>query len=118
LNPAQHSTGFALRLLSTLAFWLLLMKKRCQKLHHAKANKCLSGQNVCFTKDNGPCHKRVTTPDHAPVIIATRQDWKKSKQIADEHGWEMDANDLADQIRGMEQVLAELQLPADQRPKR
>jgi hypothetical protein len=45
------------------------------------------------------------------------EDLKKSKQMADEKGWEMYANDLADQIRGMEQVLAELQLPADQRQK-
>ena len=88
-----------------------------QCLHHAKANKCPSGQNACFTKDNGPCHKLVTTPEHAPVIIATMEDLKKSKQIADEKGWEMYANDLGEQIRGMEQVLAEVQLPADQRPK-
>lgn len=88
-----------------------------QCLHHAKANKCPYGQNVCFTKDNGPCHKLVTTPEHAPVIIATMEDLKRSKQIADEQGWEMYANDLADQISGMERVLAELQLPADQRSK-
>lgn len=88
-----------------------------QCLHHAKANKCPYGQNVCFTKDHGPCHKLVTTPEHAPVIIATMEDLKKSKQIADEKGWEMYANDLADQIRGMELVLAELHLPADQRSK-
>jgi integrase/recombinase XerD len=88
-----------------------------QCLHHAKANKCPYGQNVCFTKDNGPCHKLVTTPEHASVIIATMEDLKRSKQIADEKGWEMYANDLADQINGMQQVLAELQLPADQRSK-
>jgi integrase/recombinase XerD len=88
-----------------------------QCLHHAKANKCPYGQNACFTKDNGPCHKLVTTPEHAPVIVATMEDLKKSKQIADEHGWEMYANDLVDQIRGMEQVLTELQLPHDERPK-
>jgi integrase/recombinase XerD len=88
-----------------------------QCLHHAKANKCPYGQNACFTKDNGPCHKLVTTPEHAPVIIATMEDLKKSKQIADEKGWEMYANDLAGQINGMKQVLAELQLPADQRSK-
>ena len=41
-------------------------------LHHAKANKCPYGQNMCFTKDNGPCHKLVTTPEHAPMIVATR----------------------------------------------
>jgi len=86
-------------------------------LHHAKANKCPYGQNACFTKDNGPCHKLVTTPEHAPVIVATMADLKKSKQIADEKGWEMYANDLGDQIRGMGQVLAELNLPDDQRPK-
>ena len=88
-----------------------------QCLHHAKANKCPSGQNACFTKDHGPCHKLVTTPEHAPVIIATMEDLKRSKQIADEKGWEMYANDQASQINGMEQVLAELQLPADQRSK-
>jgi integrase len=86
-------------------------------LHHAKANKCPYGQNACFTKDNGPCQKLVTTPEHAPVIIATMEDLKKSKQIADEKGWEMYANDLAEQVRGMEHVLTELHLPADQRPK-
>jgi integrase len=88
-----------------------------QCLHHAKANKCPYGQNACFTKDNGPCHKLVTTPEHAPVIIATMEDLKKSKQIADEKGWEMYANDLSEQMRGMQQVLAELQLPVAQRPK-
>ena len=88
-----------------------------QCLHHAKANKCPYGQNACFTKDNGPCHKLVTTPEHAPVIIATMEDLKRSKQIADEKGWEMYANDLVDQINGMQQVLAELQLPANQRSK-
>jgi hypothetical protein len=59
----------------------------------------------------------VTTPEHTPVIIATMEDLKKSKQVADEKGWEMYANDLGEQIRGMEQVLVELQLPANQRPK-
>ncbi len=88
-----------------------------QCLRHAKANKCPYGQNACFTKDNGPSHKLVTTPGHAPVIIATMEDLKKNKQIADERGWELYAHDLADQIAGMEQVLAELQLPPDQRPK-
>jgi integrase/recombinase XerD len=88
-----------------------------QCLHHAKANKCPYGQTACFTKDNGPCHKLVTTPEHAPVIIATMEDLEKSKQIADEKGWELYANDLGEQIRGMKQVLAELQLPTDQRPK-
>jgi len=86
-------------------------------LHHAKANKCPYGQNVCFTKDNGPCHKLVTAPEHVPVIVATLEDLKKSKHIAEEKGWEMYANDLADQIKGMEQVLTELHLPAQQRPR-
>jgi integrase len=86
-------------------------------LHHAKANKCPYGQNMCFTKDNGPCHKLVTAPEHAPVIVATLEDLKKSKRVAEEHQWEMYANDLGDQIKGMEQVLAELQLPTDQRPR-
>jgi hypothetical protein len=45
------------------------------------------------------------------------EDLKKSKQIAVEKGWEMYGNDLADQIRGMEHVLAELRLPDEQRPK-
>jgi len=88
-----------------------------QCLHHAKAPKCPYGQNVCFTKDNGPCHKLVTTPEHAPVIVATLEDLRKSKQIAEEQGWELYANDLGDQIRGMEQVLRELALPADERPE-
>ncbi len=72
---------------------------------------------MCFTKDNGPCYKLVTTPDHAPVIVATLEDLRKSKQIANEKGWEMYANDLADQIQGMEQVLAEFHLPPEQRLK-
>ncbi len=88
-----------------------------QCLHHAKAPKCPYGQNMCFTKDNGPCHKLVTTPEHAPVIVATLGDLRKSQQVAEEHGWELYANDLVAQIRGMEQVLAELALPADERPK-
>lgn len=86
-------------------------------LHHAKANTCPYGQNACFTKDNGPCHKLVTTPEHAPVIIATMEDLKRSKQVANEKGWEMYANDLGTQIQGMEQVLGELQQPEDQRLK-
>lgn len=86
-------------------------------LHHAKATKCPYGQNVCFTKDHGPCHKLVSTPEHAPVMVATLQDLRKSKRIADEKGWELYANDLDFQIKGMEQVLAELDLPTDQRMK-
>ena len=86
-------------------------------LHHAKANKCPYGQNVCFTKDNGPCHKLVTTPEQAPVNVATLEDLQKSKHIADGQGWELYANDLADQITGMLQVLAELHLPPEQRAK-
>ncbi len=81
-------------------------------LHHAKASKCPYGQNACFTKDNGPCHKLVTTPEHAPVIVTTLEDLKKSRNIAREKGWEMYANDLSDQIGGMEKVLSELELPA------
>ena len=88
-----------------------------QCLHHAKAPKCPYGQNMCFTKDNGPCHKLVATPEHAPVIVATLEDLRKSRQVAEEHGWELYANDLGDQIHGMEQVLRELELPADERPK-
>lgn len=86
-------------------------------LHHAKAPKCPYGQNACFTKDDGPCHKLVTAPEHAPVIVATLADLKKSRRIAKEKGWEMYANDLDDQINGMEQVLSELELPADERQK-
>ncbi len=51
------------------------------------------------------------------MIVATLEDLKKSKHIAEEKGWEMYANDLADQIKGMEQVLTELHLPAQQRPR-
>jgi hypothetical protein len=46
----------------------------------------------------------VTTPEHAPVIVATLEDLKKSRTIAHEKGWEMYANDLGDQINGMEKV--------------
>jgi hypothetical protein len=46
------------------------------------------------------------------------EDLKKSKQIADEKGWEQYANDLGEQIRGMKLVLTELQLPTEQRPKK
>ena len=84
-------------------------------LHHAKAPKCPYGQNACFTKDNGPCHKLVTTSEHAPVIVATLEDLRKSRGIAREKGWEMYANDLGDQIDGMEKVLSELELPAAER---
>ena len=86
-------------------------------LHHAKATKCPYGQNACFTKDNGPCHKLVTTPEHAPVIVATLEDLKQSHSIARGKGWEMYANDLGDQIEGMEKVLSELELPTEQRGK-
>jgi hypothetical protein len=86
-------------------------------LHHAKAPKCPYGQNACFTKDNGPCHKLVTTRDHAPVITTTLEDLKRSRAIAQEKGWEMYANDLGDQISGMETVLSELELPEGERGK-
>ena len=86
-------------------------------LHHAKATKCPYGQNACFTKDHGPCHKLVTTQEHAPVIVATLQDLKKSRQVAKEQGWELYANDLGDQIAGMEVVLSELSLPDGERPR-
>ncbi len=75
------------------------------------------GQNACFTKDNGPCHKLVTTPEHAPVIVTTLEDLKKSRNIAQEKGWEMYANDLSDQIGGMEKVLSELERPVEARHK-
>jgi hypothetical protein len=86
-------------------------------LHHAKAPKCPYGQNACFTKDNGPCHKLVTTPEHGPVIVATLEDLKKSRSIAQGKGWEMYVNDLGDQISGMEKVLSELELPTEKRKK-
>jgi hypothetical protein len=59
----------------------------------------------------------VTTPEHAPVIVATLEDLKNSRGIAREKGWEMYANDLGDQIDGMEKVLSELELPAEKRGK-
>jgi len=70
-----------------------------------------------FSIVDGPCHKLVTTPEHAPAIVATLEDLQKSRVIAKEKGWEMYANDLDDQITGMEKVLAELNLPADERPR-
>jgi hypothetical protein len=57
----------------------------------------------------------VTTPDHAPVIVTTLEDLKKSRRIAQEKGWEMYANDLNDQINGMESVLSGLESPAGNR---
>ena len=39
------------------------------------------------------------------MIVATLEDLKKSRTIAREKGWEMYANDLSDQIDGMEKVL-------------
>ena len=46
------------------------------------------------------------------LIVATLEDLKKSRIVAKEKGWEMYANDLEDQITGMEKVLSELNLPA------
>jgi hypothetical protein len=57
----------------------------------------------------------VTTPEHTPVIVATLEDLKKSRSIAREKGWEIYANDLGDQISGMETVLSELELPEHER---
>jgi hypothetical protein len=57
----------------------------------------------------------VTTPDHAPVIVATLEDLKKSLRVAQEKGWEMYANDLNEQINGMESVLSALESPAENR---
>ena len=57
----------------------------------------------------------MTTSEHAPVIVATLEDLKKSRGIAREKGWEMYANDLGDQIDGMETVLSELDLPPAER---
>jgi hypothetical protein len=59
----------------------------------------------------------VTTRDHAPVITTTLEDLKRSRAIAQEKGWEMYANDLSDQISGMQTVLSELELPEDERGK-
>ena len=50
------------------------------------------------------------------MIVATLKDLKKSRSVAREKGWEMYANDLGDQIDGMEMVLSELNLPAGERP--
>src|SRR6266498_1103733 len=46
------------------------------------------------------------------LIVATLEDLKKSRIVAKEKGWEMYANDLEDQITGMEKVLSELNLRA------
>ena len=51
------------------------------------------------------------------MIAATLEDLRKSKRVAEDKGWELYANDLVAQIRGMEQVLGELALPADERPR-
>jgi len=41
-----------------------------------------SGQNACFTKDNGPCHKLVTTHDHAPwIVIPANYKWYARVQV-------------------------------------
>jgi hypothetical protein len=37
--------------------------------------------------------------------------------FAKDKGWEMYANDLDDQIAGMEKVIGQLRLPAGERPK-
>ena len=47
----------------------------------------------------------------------TLEDLKKSRTVAQEKGWEMYANDLGDQIRGMETVMSELELREDERGK-
>ena len=51
------------------------------------------------------------------MIVATLDDLKKSRGIAREKGWEMYANDLGDQIDGMEKVLSELEPPTEKRGK-
>jgi hypothetical protein len=53
--------------------------------------------------------------EHAPLIVATLEDLKNSRAIAREKGWEMYANDLGDQIDGMEKVLSELEVPTEKR---
>lgn len=50
-----------------------------------------------------------------PVIVVTLEDLKKSRSVEGK-GWEMYANDLEDQINGMERVLSELNLPGNERP--
>ena len=52
------------------------------------------------------------------MIVATLEDLKKSRRIAEEKGWEMYANDLGDQINGMEKVLSEFELPTETRRKK
>jgi len=59
----------------------------------------------------------VTTAEHAPAIVATLEDLKKSRTVAHDKGWEMYANDLGRQINGMEKVLSELELPSEKREK-
>ena len=51
-----------------------------------KLRSALTDRTPGFTKDNGPCHKLVTTPEHAPVIMTTLEDLKKSRDIAQEKG--------------------------------
>ena len=51
------------------------------------------------------------------MIVSTLEDLK-SRGIAREKGWEMYANDLGDQIDGMEKVLSELELPTEKRGER
>ena len=51
------------------------------------------------------------------MIVATLEDLKKSRGVAHEKGWEMYANDLNDQIGGMEKVLSELEVPVEARLK-
>lgn len=51
------------------------------------------------------------------MIMATLEDLKKSRDIAREKGWEMYANDLGDQINGMENVMSQLNVVADERPR-
>ena len=49
------------------------------------------------------------------MIVTTLEDLKKSRAIAREKAWDMYANDLGDQIDGMETVLSELELPPAER---
>lgn len=57
----------------------------------------------------------MTTPQHAPVIMTTKADLENSLRIAREKGWEMYANDLSDQINGMQQILNELERRGEER---
>ena len=86
----------------------------CQGRDSHKLNEpfVARGQLCVSTDGDG-----VIQPKHTPVIVATLEDLKKSRTSAQEKGRGMYANDLGDQINGMEKVLSELELPTEQRGK-